>query len=54
MKTVDGISDKAWTKLRGFYRSDAEVFEASYIYQDETGHGLRRLAEVLGIDPDAV
>ncbi len=53
MQTVDGISDKAWKRLRGFYRSDAEVFEAAYIYQDDTGHGLRLLAVVRGIDPDA-
>ncbi len=53
MKTVDGITNKAWNSLRKVYTDDAAVFEASIPYAGKHTHGLRILAKVNGINPDA-
>lgn len=53
MKTVDGITNKAWDGLVAIYGRADVIFCAALAFGDDAGHGLRLLAEYNYINPDA-
>lgn len=50
IKSIDGLTDRAYLALRDGYGSDKAVFHAVSAY--ERGNGLRLLCLRHGIDPD--
>lgn len=50
---VDGITDFVWDRLVQLYRRPDIVFCAALAFAGDGEHGLRRLAQWHGMNPDA-